>query len=150
MNLIMSKLLWILWINIHEIFSYVIQVIIMTIKIWRSEYGNINATLCNWLFYTKNIGCNSQLFLRLSYLYGCNTTVFNDFYSSYLKIIMIFHKCINLQLKRCVYIIIHYVSTLYLYYDILFRPIWFFVSLLGMLIYRGNNIPCPATTLSSS
>ena len=150
MNLIMSKLLWILWINIHEIFSYVIQVIIMTIKIWRSEYGNINATLCNWLFYTKNIGCNSQLFLRLSYLYGCNTAVFNDFYISYSKIIIIFHKCINLQLKRCVYIIIHYVSTLYLYYDILFGPIWFFVSLLGMLIYRGNNIPCPATTLSSS
>ena len=85
----------------------------------------MNATLCNWLFYTENIGCNSQLFLRLSYLYGCNTTVFNDFYSSYLKILIIFHKCINLQLKRCVYIIIHYVSTLYLYNDILFRQFGF-------------------------
>ena len=105
--------------------------LILTIKIWRSEYGNMNATLCNWLFYTDNIGCNSQLFLRLSYLYGCNTTVFNDFYSSYLKILIIFHKCINLQLKRCVYIIIHYVSTLFLYYDILISSNLGFRKLIG-------------------
>ena len=131
MNLIMSKLLLVLEIDIREIFSYVIQVIKITIKIWRSEYGNMNTTLCNRLFYTENIRCNSQLFLGFSYLYGCNTTVFNDFYSSYLKIIMIFHKCINLQLQRYVYIIIHYVSTLYLYYDILISSNLVFRKLIG-------------------